>query len=330
MILTYPDYFEEFTCLAGSCPDSCCQEWEVDVDEASAGFYRSLPGDLGDALRRVLRQEDGSWRMTIENRRCPMWRTDGLCRIQAELGHDALCKTCREFPRLTHEYGPITERGLELSCPEAARLIFRGPHKLCRKEIPGGEEAWDPEALDILLQSRDQILDYLNTTPLPLPQALTVLLLYAHKTQAWLDGNVRPEFDPEGYLAFAKDFVQAPELAPIIDFFRELEILTPRWEALLSTAQLRPWEERLKYLAIYTIERYWLQAVSDYDLLGRAKFTLTACILINSLEGDPVANAQLFSKEIENDPDNLDALWDAAYTHPAFTDRNLISILYGI
>ncbi|MBE6981407.1 MAG: hypothetical protein E7437_03685, partial [Ruminococcaceae bacterium] len=214
MVLTYPDYFEEFTCLAGSCPDSCCQEWEVDVDGTAAASYLALSGDLGDALRRVLRQEDGSWRMTIENRRCPMWRADGLCRIQAELGHDALCKTCREFPRLTHEYGPVTERGLELSCPEAARLIFRGPHKLCRQETSGGEEAWDPEALDILLQSRDRILDFLNTTPLPLPHALTVLLLYAHKTQAWLDGENMPEFDPEGYLTFAEGFVQDPELKP--------------------------------------------------------------------------------------------------------------------
>ena len=25
--------------------------------------------------------------------------------IQAELGEQALCKTCREFPRLTHDYG---------------------------------------------------------------------------------------------------------------------------------------------------------------------------------------------------------------------------------
>ena len=47
-----------------------------------------------------------------------MWRQDGLCRIQAELGHEALCKTCREFPRLRHDYGSFVELGLELH-PEA-------------------------------------------------------------------------------------------------------------------------------------------------------------------------------------------------------------------
>ena len=327
MTLIYPDYYKEFQCLAGACPDSCCQEWEVDVDGASARAYLALPGDLGDALRRVLRQEDGGWRMTIENRRCPMWRTDGLCRIQAELGHDALCRTCREFPRLTHDYGPLRELGLELSCPEAARLIFRGPHTLCREELPGRENAPDPEALEILRESRRVILDFFRTTVLSLPRSLTVLLLYGHKVQAWLDGDEKPVLDTAAFLAFAEDFAQSPELSGIVDFFRELEILTPRWKTLLGTAVLRPWAEPLKHLAVYGIERYWLQAVSDYDLIGRVKFILTACILVNSLEGDPVSNAQLFSKEIENDPDNVDALLDAAYTHPAFTDRSLLSIL---
>ena len=103
MLITKPDYFDRFRCIAGNCPDSCCKEWDVQVDDASAAFYRALPGALGDRLREVLRTEDGETVMTILDGRCPMWRGDGLCRIQAELGEGALCKTCREFPRLTHD-----------------------------------------------------------------------------------------------------------------------------------------------------------------------------------------------------------------------------------
>ena len=56
-----PNYYNAFTCLASACPDSCCKEWEVDVDAACAAYYRSLPGDLGDRLRQVLRDtEDGT------------------------------------------------------------------------------------------------------------------------------------------------------------------------------------------------------------------------------------------------------------------------------
>ncbi len=73
--------------------------------------------------------------------------------------------------------------------------------------------------------------------------------------------------------------------------------------------------------------RYWLQAVSDYDLYSRVKFCILACLLVRHLGGDIFRTAQLFSKEIENDADNVDAILDAAYTHPAFTDDKLLGML---
>ena len=73
--------------------------------------------------------------------------------------------------------------------------------------------------------------------------------------------------------------------------------------------------------------RYWLQAVSDYDLISRAKLTVTACLLICALGGDMAQTAQQFSKEIENDPDNVDAILDGAYTSPALTDVQLLGLL---
>ena len=140
MQITKPYYFDSFRCIAGDCPDSCCKEWDVQVDALSAAYYRSLPGALGDDLRRLLKDEDEETVMTIVDGRCPRWRQDGLCRIQAELGEKALCKTCREFPRLTHDYGDFMERGLELSCPEAARMILSAPAaESIVEEIPGGE-----------------------------------------------------------------------------------------------------------------------------------------------------------------------------------------------
>ena len=77
MIITKPAYYDRFRCIAGACPDSCCKEWDVQVDEDAAAYYLALPGGLGDRLRQVLRQEDGEYLMTIEDGRCPMWRQDG-------------------------------------------------------------------------------------------------------------------------------------------------------------------------------------------------------------------------------------------------------------
>ena len=127
MHITKPEYYDTFRCIAGLCPDSCCKEWDVQVDAAAAEYYRGLSGELGDRLRQVLTDTEYGTVMAIQDGRCPMWQQDGLCRIQAELGEEALCKTCREFPRLTHDYGDFIERGLELSCPEAARIILSAP-----------------------------------------------------------------------------------------------------------------------------------------------------------------------------------------------------------
>ena len=45
------------------------------------------------------------------------------------------------------------------------------------------------------------------------------------------------------------------------------------------------------------------------------------------LDGGFAENACLYSKEIENDPENMDALFDAYYENPAFTDGKLLYLL---
>lgn len=302
----------------------------MDVDADSARFYRGLTGELGDRLRSVLQDTEEGTVMTIENRRCPMWQQDGLCRIQAELGHDALCQTCRDFPRLRHDYGSFIELGLEMSCPEAARLIFEcGSSQLEKRVVSGGETGeYEQEIMGILLESRRTVLDFLDSGSFPLSQVLAVILLYGHNVQAELDGGDTAVFQAEKYLQQAKRLpLPSADFSAVVDFFADLEILTPRWESLLLQAKSAVCSNALRPFVRYLIQRYWLQAISDYDLLCRVKFIIAACLLVSGLRGDPVQTAQLFSKEIENDPDNVDAILDAAYTHPAFTDGTLLALL---
>ena len=332
MEVSYPEYYDRFTCIAARCPDSCCKEWSVDVDAESAAFYRSLPGPLGDRLRQVLQDTEDGTVMAIENGRCPMWRQDGLCQIQAELGHDALCKVCREFPRLRHDYGSFVELGLELSCPEAARLIlsdFRG--NWVTQTVPGAEKSeYEQDVMDTLLRSRKEFLDFLKATALSVPQILAVLLLYAHEVQEELDGGAIAVLDPDCCIVDAAQFAKDGDFQALRNFFLNLEILTPQWKTRLEhSAGKLCWDTRHKALLRYFICRYWLQAVSDYDVLCRAKFAIAACLLIASLGGDFAEIAQLFSKEIENDPDNVEAIWDGAYTSPALTDAQLLGLLLG-
>ena len=325
-----PEYYSLFRCIASACPDSCCKEWAVDVDPVSAEYYRGLPGSLGERLRSVLNDTQDGTVMTIEDGRCPMWRQDGLCRIQAELGHDALCKTCREFPRLRHDYGDFAELGLELSCPEAARLILTSPAQaMVSCTVPGGEEPdYETEIMMILRRTRQQALALLDDPRFTVPQALAILLLYAHNVQAELDFREDSVFDPEASLTQAFKFARPADPAGLFHFYGQLEILTPQWKTRLSVAPSPVlWTDIFRRLARYFINRYWLQTVSDYDLICRVKFTIAACLLIHAMGDDPIQTAQQFSKEIENDPDNVEAIFDAAYTEPVFTDLNLLGLL---
>lgn len=330
MKISYPAYYEKFACIADKCPDSCCAGWCVDVDENAANFYRALPGALGDRLRQVLKDTEDGVIMEIENGRCPMWRDDNLCRIHAELGHEALCKVCREFPRLRHDYGDFVEMGLELSCPEAARLILSDTdwNAVC-STVPGGEDPeYDTEIMEILKRTRAEFLVFLKTTTLTFPQILSVFLLYAHEVQEELDGGAPAALSPEDCLADATRFAQNADPKMLAEFFLGLEILTDEWKARLTAPLADPqWTAEYRALLRYFIDRYYLQAVSDYDILCRAKFAITACLLIGYLGGELTRTAQLFSKEIENDLDNLEAIFDGAYTAPALTDVHLLSLL---
>jgi hypothetical protein len=57
------------------------------------------------------------------------------------------------------------------------------------------------------------------------------------------------------------------------------------------------------------------------------KFIIIACLLVKHLGGDIFRTVQLFSKEIENSIDNVEALLDGAYAHPAFTDDKILGFL---
>lgn len=318
--------YKKFRCTASQCPDSCCKDWEVDVDEDTAQVYRAMDGSLGDRLRQVMRSKDGKTGMILENGRCPLWREDGLCRIQVELGQEALCKICREFPRLHQDYGDFAEWGLEMSCPEAARLILKDPGATA-EPASGGEPAYDGELMDILKRSREEVLRFLEETGLPTEQALAVMLLYAYQVQGALDGGDYVRLEPEECLKTAYEFAGAGDISALIAFFKNLEILTDRWKKRLDNPKFGGWKKEIHHLAVYFVRRYWLQAVWDFDLVCRVKFAVTACVLVNALGEDPVRTAQLFSKEIENDPDNVDCILDGAYTNPALTDANLLGLL---
>lgn len=179
----------------------------------------------------------------------------------------------------------------------------------------------------VLKATREKMLAILADDSRPVGQTLALGLLYGYQAQAELDGGEVMAFDGNAALEEAKTIAKPGDIPGMLNFFLELELLTPEWEARLRSPEPGRWSNHYRALARYLVERYWLQAVSDYDLYSRVKFIVIACLLVKTLGGDIFRTAQLFSKEIENDVDNVEAILDAAYAHPAFTDDKILGLL---
>ena len=122
-----PFYMTKFRCIGGDCPDTCCRDWEVVLDEESAAFYRTVPGELGDLLRASMTELDGEPCFYLKDGLCPLLNAQGLCRIQLELGEERLSRSCDLHPRFAEEYGSLREWVVSMACPEAARLLLSDP-----------------------------------------------------------------------------------------------------------------------------------------------------------------------------------------------------------
>ena len=72
---------------------------------------------------------------------------------------------------------------------------------------------------------------------------------------------------------------------------------------------------------------YRMRKFEDYDLYSRVKLVVISCLLVKHLGGDIFRTAQLYSKEIENNIDNVESILDGAYAHPAFTDDKVLGML---
>lgn len=116
----------EFSCLMGDCPDSCCQGWDVIIDDETALRYREADGELWSEIRKTLSTDEcGNVCFTLkENGACPHLCSDGLCSIIKAAGEGAIPNICDRHPRYYNLVGEVKEGGLGLSCPAAVSLLM--------------------------------------------------------------------------------------------------------------------------------------------------------------------------------------------------------------
>ena len=250
------DDYDSFVCLAGACPDTCCAGWEIVIDEHSLEAYgqRSQKGDaFAKRLARSVDWEESVFRQT--NRRCAFLEDNDLCALYTAMGPEALCDTCRNYPRHMEEFEGLREYSLSLSCPEAARIILTGekPQSFLTEEDDTEDEIFDD--MDLLLFSqledaRAAMFEILQDQTLKMQNKKDLIVHMAADIQRQIDENEYFKIDEtiqnykkkENSFKIAKtarqdkmtEFMQKKEELKELN---HLERLRPEWQELLDAAE---------------------------------------------------------------------------------------------
>lgn len=188
-----PGYYKDFTCIASECKDNCCVGgWEIDIDDETVEYYKTVEGEFGDRLRASIGRTD-EYCFKLKDGKCPFLDEKGLCEIYGTLGEDKMGVVCTQFPRYTEYYGNVKETGIGLACEEAERIIFsdRTPFSMEGEEIAEEEvedQEYDKELAEQLFIVRDRCFAILELDR-SLYQKMAFLVAMCHEVQEKINEN---------------------------------------------------------------------------------------------------------------------------------------------
>lgn len=187
-----PKYYQKFRCIAERCPDTCCAGWQIVIDEESLEKYSNVKSDFGTRLLKSIDWYQGTFEQY--NRRCSFLNEENLCDIYRELGAEALCQTCCQYPRHVEEFEDLREYSLSLSCPEAARIMLSTKEKTEFEETEDAVEENEEDYLDFdlllfdrLEEARELIFSVIQNRSLDFSRRMAVLLWFSFEIQEALD-----------------------------------------------------------------------------------------------------------------------------------------------
>ncbi|MCM1307254.1 MAG: flagellin lysine-N-methylase [Butyrivibrio sp.] len=311
MLVRTPDYYSDFKCIAGSCTDTCCAGWQVDVDDASFAYYRTVRGEFGERLRSVMTEGvnggEGQFRIRADGR-CPFLNDDNLCDLYAALGEDALCVTCAQYPRYSCEFGSLRETGIALSCKTAAELILRDSRT--PRFVTYEDEETFPALNNIdgalflaLMRARDRAYDIIWDRSRRITERMIILLDFAERLARVIKKPDKIRDAAETYrFSYKAKRLSEDELAGTFRiYFRHYlrqVIIKPEWREMCqrvedalygrgyAAAAAEFWadygarEHEYESLLTYFIFRYFMKGVFDGDVLTKVKMGVVSTLVI--------------------------------------------------
>lgn len=357
MIYTIPEYYNQFQCLASACPATCCAGWQIVIDEKTQEKYRNYKGSFGNRLKNSIDWENGTfWQY---HGRCAFLNEENLCDIHIEAGHDALCRTCRRYPKHVEVYENEREISLSLSCPAVAKLIM-GQKEPCRfRSIErGGEESeedFDEFLYSALQDCRKVMLELAQDRSVSLHLRMARILALAHDVQNRIERNrvfevenvleryqrpqaralldekllrfARKSKQQQGARAWLEDWITVRWR--MLDLFREFEVLDPLW-----TEDLQEYRKCLYENGCATYldrELQWKQAVKKWEteyeqILVYFLFTYFCGAVY---DGDAMRKVQMAVASVLILSELGMAAWMRGKTLPTFEERMRLAWRYS-
>lgn len=278
MINIDAEIYSEFKCKADKCKHSCCKGWEIDIDEDTLLYYKSLDAELGNEIRLNIHEGEDTFFKLTDDKKCPFLKDDGLCKIIEELGEDALCDICRLHPRFFVEINDYSLAGVGLSCEKASELLFE--KKSLNFIICDSQKTISFQELLKMLEI-DISQDYLNLT------------------------NIIPQYLDEAKIKKILDIFCITE--PIDSNWKNEVLLIKRYyKEYLNNLDIKKYEFIYQYILFRQLEltlNHGIKKIIDY-----AVYSIIFIMFYERLYHDDIEAVRRWSEQIEYNEDNIEII----------------------
>lgn len=297
MKIVKPTFYKNFKCIAGDCPDSCCQGWEVDADSDSLEYYKTLDNSLEIKKRidSVLSKDefDNTIFTLAPKKRCPFLNDKNLCDMHIAIGGEHTPYTCRTFPRFIYDFGGTREIGISFSCPVASDMMYNTEsfdfETEVNSDLPTLNDI-DAEKYFLLYKGRAEAYKIAKDKNKSIRERLNDLL----DLGVLLQEKLLPYDEGGDDIAF-------------FDVFKNPELINPEWKEKVENFSLKQVSDTQsnENILMYFLYKYLMQAVYDDDALSKIKMAVLG-VLINTYFGEDSWTVHLWSKETEHSQYNMD------------------------
>lgn len=313
MIHSFPDYYNEFSCIADKCEATCCAGWQIVVDEESLKRYKKVTGEFKQRIRDGVDFKEGVF-FQNPGKRCAFLNENNLCDMYTALGEEAFCETCRRYPRHIEEFENIREFTLSASCPEAARILLSRKEPVHFYDVEAEEEEeefddMDPVIYEKLAEARSEMLKLLQNREIPIRERAAAVWDFVEVFQEEMDEGTL--FSDE--VIYKKLVPRDPETSyeeakALFALLHHLEFLADDWEETLQETErilygageteyrsikeafaqwkqkeFPDWDIYLEQLLVYFIYTYFCGAVYDEYVASKVKMAVCSVFYIEEM-----------------------------------------------